>query len=268
MKGDFHIHTVHSDGVYTVTEIIKLAQNLDYIAITDHDTFSGAKEAIKHPSQLRIIFGVELSTDYYGESVHLLGYFPNPKTTDILEARLIKQQQHRIERAYAIRDRLRSFFNIDFDFDMIKNSDSITRGSIARAIIAEGYPYSRIEIFDKMIGIGRPAYIPSTKLTTEEGIRLIKKCKGLVFLAHPVLLKKTKPEAIIALGIDGIEAIYPANNNADEEKYRGLAHRYGLLVSGGSDFHDFDDGMHGVIGETYLSGNDLLDFIRKMDEFK
>ena len=266
MKADLHIHTTHSDGAYAVPEILEMTRRLDYIAITDHDTFAGAKEAIAlSPARPKIIYGIELSTDYRGESVHLLGYFPDPAATGGVEERLLEQRKNRRARADAIRDKLRKLFNIEIDFSAYEGTESITRGTIASAIIERGYPYTREEIFDKMIGSGRPAYIPSTKLSTPDGIELIKENGGLVFLAHPVLLQKIEPEEIISMGVDGIEAIYPANNKADEKKFRDLAREWRVLISGGSDFHLLDDNMHGKVGKTTLRGKDLKNFLRALD---
>jgi len=263
MKADLHIHTKYSDGAYTVQEILSFTKDLDYIAITDHDTFSGAKEAY-NLNNTKTIVGIELSTDYYGESVHILGYFRNLEDIEALEVLLVNQQQNRINRAKLISQKLKDIFNIEIAFDDISKPESITRGTIADAIISKGYPYSRIEIFSKMLGDGQPAYIPSTKLSTKAGIEVIKVNNGVAFLAHPILLKRTNILDIIKLGIDGIEAIYPLHNKRMEKQYRVLAKEHQLLISGGSDFHDCNDGLHGNIGSSYLSNNDLDKFLLRM----
>lgn len=265
MKADLHIHTTHSDGAFSVAEIIAMARNLDYIAITDHDTFSGAREALAiAPDKPKIIFGIELSTENRDESVHLLGYFPDQGTIAGLEEKLLEQRRHRRTRAEAIRAKLKELFNIEIGFSGYEATESITRGTIASAIIERGYPFTREEIFDRMIGSGRPAYIPSTKLSTKEGIKLIRENGGFVFLAHPVLLRKNDPEEIIRMGVDGIEAVYPVNNKGDEKKYRRLAAEWDLLISGGSDFHILNDSMHGKLGGTPLKGRDLDLFLRAL----
>jgi len=268
MRGDFHIHTTYSDGSYTVDEILKMAKDLDVISITDHDVLSGVLEAKKIEDKLdiKIIVGVELSTKYKNESVHILGFFNNLTEITKFEGYLKKQRKKRLERAFKINDKLRELYNIDLNMDFVERHPSITRGTIANEIISQGFPYNRKHIFDKMLGDDSPAYLPSTKMSTQYGIKLIQECHGLAVLAHPVLLKKVKVEEIIEMGIDGIEAIYPANTNADTSRLMRLAKANKIFITGGSDFHSKDDNKHGNIGDIYLEGNHLDIFLKKLME--
>jgi predicted metal-dependent phosphoesterase TrpH len=269
-KADLHMHTTYSDGSMTLKEVIQLAinANLDYISITDHDTLKGSIEAYNLQEiyeEIKFIIGFELSTESNDESVHILGYFKDSTNLDRLEDFLDDQRKQRVVRAHKIKDALLKHFNIDLNMDFADSLYSITRGSIANEIIKQGFPYSRKEIFDKMIGNGCPAYYPSTKLTTKHGIKLIHEYGGLAVLAHPCLLKKNNPEDIIKLGIDGIEAIYPMNKENDEIIFRGFAKKYNLFITAGNDFHTFHDGKHGNIGELVLTNNDLEIFLKKLD---
>ncbi|NLD26447.1 MAG: PHP domain-containing protein [Acholeplasmataceae bacterium] len=265
--GDFHIHTTYSDGLFSVEEVLAMAKNrnLSIIAITDHDVLAGSLKAKSLESaELKAIVGIELSTEYRGESIHILGYFPDPKNLEGLEEFLNEQREGRKKRAFLIKELLLKHFNIDLNMDFTKSMPSITRGAIAQAIINQGFPYTHDEIFTKIIGRGCPAYLPSTKLDTESGIRLLKEYGAFTVLAHPVLLKKNAPEDIVQMGVDGIEAIYPVNTNEDTEKFIHLAQKEGLFVTAGSDFHGFDDAKHGNLGEHYLEGRNLEIFLNKI----
>ncbi|HHX79721.1 MAG TPA: PHP domain-containing protein [Acholeplasmataceae bacterium] len=271
MKADLHIHTKYSDGIYSVAEIIQLAKerNLDVIAITDHDVLKGALVAQDYQDEdIKIIIGMELSTEYNNESIHILGYFPDRSDLEVLDAFLEKQREGRIERAHKIKAKLFEHFNIDLKMDFIESVSSITRGTIAREIIRQGYPYSNQEIFDKMLGNGCPAYLPSTKMNPKFGIKMIHEYGGLAVLAHPVLVKNSSLEEIIAFGIDGIEAIYPANNTGDEARFRRYAKKHKLFITAGSDFHSPNDSKHGNLGEYLLRDRELEIFLNKLTEVK
>lgn len=267
MRGDFHIHSNYSDGVFTIEQLLELAKekDLDYIAITDHDVISGALHAYNIQSTVKVIVGLELSTTLQNESVHILGYYTDLSKIHMIEDYLETQRKNRLERAKKIKELLLQHFNIDLDIGFMKKIDSITRGTIANEIIKQGYPYTKELIFDEMIGKGCPAYLPSTKMTTEFGIHLIKETNGLAVLAHPVLLKKAKIEDIIEMGIDGIEAIYKENQNGDEDRFVKLAQDNNLCITAGSDFHSFNDHKHGDIGEVFLEGEYLEIFLNKLE---
>jgi predicted metal-dependent phosphoesterase TrpH len=269
LLGDFHIHSTFSDGVYSVEEVLALAKkrNLSYLAITDHDVLAGSLIAKSlETDELRVFVGIELSTEYREESIHILGYFPSPNNLQGLEDYLLKQREARRIRALRIKELLLKHFDIDLNMDFTEDMPSITRGAIAQAIVSQGFPYSKEEIFARMIGQGCPAYLPSTKLDTVAGIRLLKEYGALTVLAHPVLIRKSNPEEIVNMGVDGIEAIYPVNTKEDTEKFLRLAASKGLFVTAGSDFHSFNDHKHGNLGEHYLEGRNLEIFLAKMTE--
>jgi predicted metal-dependent phosphoesterase TrpH len=267
MKADLHSHTNFSDGKYSPDELLDYAinNNIDIISITDHDTFSGVKEAVKINKNIKVILGIELSTYLNDESVHILGYFKNLDNVEKMEPILNDLIIKRKSRAIVMLDKLEEFFNIKLDRSFLDDIQSITRGTISKEIIKQGYQYSNREIFTKMIGDGCPAYLPSTKMDTKFGIKLIKDAGGLAVLAHPMLLKKNDPINVVKLGVDGIEAIYP--NQADKENiFRKIAKDNSLFITGGTDFHYYNDGRHGNLGQTYLSGDDLNIFLEKLDE--
>ena len=269
MKGDFHIHTQFSDGTLTVEEVLQEAhKNLDVISITDHDTLSGVKQAVSMAEayQIQVIYGLELSTEWQGESIHILGYFKDLKAISILEETLQTQRMHRVNRCKEIIARLEKYFQIKLDITPLLKLHSITRGSIASEIIAQGYPYSKTQIFSTMLGEGCVAYLPSTKITTTEGIALLRQAQATIILAHPILLKKNQYQDLIAMGMDGIEAIYPINTKEATKRFKKFALSHGLVYTAGSDFHSFNDYKHGNIGCCPLEGEALTTFLKKVLE--
>ena len=270
-KADLHGHTVNSDGELTVLEIIEEAKSkgLDIYSITDHDCLKGADEAYflskERDLGINIIYGIELSTYRNGESVHILGYFKDRIENTPLNELLINQARLRKERAYKMFDLLEEKFGIVLDRKTIEERPSMTRGTMANMIMAAGYNYSRGEIFSKLIGDGCPCYLPSSKLDTKDGIRIIKESGGIAVLAHPCLLEHNYAEDIINLGIDGIEVIYPSVKNR-ETKYRDLARKNGLVVTGGSDFHFKNDKRHGEIGSCVIKGREVKAFLIRLNK--
>ncbi len=277
-RGDFHLHTTASDGRLSPSELVKMAgrRGMDIIAITDHDTVSGIDEALDagRKIKLKVIPGIELSTLCYGKSVHILGYFKaisniSPEFKNFLQ----EMSEYRKKRAKKIVDNLYKFFNIKLDYQSIlENAHNIvTRPHIAQAIIDSGYNYSFKDIFTNFIGDSCPAYVPTKKLSTEDGVKLLKSLNSVVVLAHPVLIKDVNMETLLKLPFDGIEAIYSMNAPKDTEKFIKYAEKYNKIITAGSDFHglprkDRDDPEHShSIGEVYLEEKDIEIFLNKLN---
>ncbi|OOM81657.1 DNA polymerase III PolC-type [Clostridium puniceum] len=215
LKSDFHIHTSYSDGILSPIEVVQRANknNVKVLAITDHDTLNGIDEAIEESVKYGILLipGVELSTQHNNESVHILGFFKNGnyKNQELIDE-LNKIKNHRVIRAKKIVHKLKEEFTIEVNLEKILNhaNDTVARPHIAREIIKSGYPYTVNEIFDRFIGKGCRAYVPTLKLSTAEGLKLLKKYNALVFLAHPKLILKSNIDEFLALNFDGLESIY------------------------------------------------------------
>ncbi|MBQ5696376.1 MAG: PHP domain-containing protein, partial [Clostridium sp.] len=258
---DLHTHSTASDGKFSPKEVVKKAydRGVKYLALTDHDTLSGIAEAKEEAEKLGLNFipGIELSTTYKGETIHILGYFrgddyKNPELNNYLED--IKKK--RIERAHEIVRRLKKFNDIEIDVnEVLKNGkDTIARPHIAKAIIDAGYNYSKEYIFDNFIGDHCPAYIPANKLDSEDGIKLLRKYNAVVVLAHPVLLKKLDIMDVLHLDFDGIEGIYSLNTPEATENFLKIVDKKGLITSCGSDSHghEDDDAKHGILGSQSM----------------
>lgn len=274
LKVDFHVHTSCSDGTFSPSEVIKRAykNNVRYLSITDHDTLSGLDEAIEESNKygITLIPGIELSTQHNNESIHILGYFKdNNFRNEDFAKELAKITNHRIIRAKSMVDKLKDEFNIEINFDKIFNEakDTIARPHIAREIVNCGYPYTLDEVFDKFIGKGCKAYVPTLKLSTIDGLKLLKEFNALVFLAHPKLISNTDIDEFASMNFDGIEAIYYQNTHEENQKFLKLANDNNLLVSNGSDFHGDlkNDTRHGDIGSVELPSEFLSRLLNSLN---
>jgi len=261
LKVDFHVHTTSSDGVLSPTEVIQRAHenNVKYLAITDHDTVLGLDEALEESLKydVTLIPGIELSTQHKNRSVHILGFFKdNDFKNEELSKELNKIKNHRVIRAKKIIHKLKEEFNIEISFEKIlkDSKDTIARPHIAREIVNCGYPYTVDEIFNKFIGNGCKAYVPTLKLSTSDGLKLLKKYNALVFLAHPKLILNSNINELLCMNFDGLESIYYQNTPEENQMFLDLANRNNLLTSCGSDFHGNleTDTRHGDIGSVDL----------------
>lgn len=253
---DLHTHSTSSDGKFSPKDVVKQAfeNGVKYLSITDHDTVSGTFEALEEAKNLGItlIPGIELSTEHNGESIHVLGYFKgddykNPELLQILD----KIKKGRVERAYKIVEKLEKYFKITLDINKVLagGNDTITRPHIAKAIIYAGYPYDTTYIFNNIIGNDCRAYVPSTKMSTEEGVEILKRFNAFAFLAHPIYIKKTPLEEILKFNFNGIEALYAQNTEEQTNILLEIVKRRKLFTSFGSDCHGIlNDPRHSAIG--------------------
>lgn len=272
-KGDFHIHSYASDGKLSSKEIILIAKNsdIDIISITDHDNTNSIEDGLVEADKnnIKLIPGIELSTIYKKESIHILGYFKNDMYKEqAFQNELSLIATHRQIRAKEMVLKLHEFFNIDIDFEKIYNDSKgvLARPHIAKAIIEAGYPYGWEYIFNNIIDKKSPAYVSNKRITLADGIKLLKSFGALVVLAHPVLIKNSSINELIKFDFDGIEAIYPLNTVGDTKKYIEIAEINKKFITAGSDFHGLGniDSTHGIMGEVYLQGHYLKSFLHHL----
>ncbi|NGZ97865.1 MAG: hypothetical protein CV089_17375 [Nitrospira sp. WS110] len=245
---DLHLHTTHSDGSCTPTEVIGLAHQagVTALAITDHDITSGIPEAIAAGEQygIEIIPGVEISSLMGSSELHILGYFLDWQDNDLNQRfKILRDSRH--HRNPQIVDRLQSL-GIDITYDEVRalaGSDSVGRPHIARALMNKGVVTSAKEAFDRFLGDGKVAYVPRDLPSPADAIRWIKEARGLAVLAHPTWVKLTDQpltelvRRLKADGLDGVEVYYSTHAARQTREYLSLAQQLGLLVTGGSDFH-------------------------------
>ncbi|MGE5473717.1 MAG: PHP domain-containing protein [Ignavibacteriales bacterium] len=246
MKGpiDLHVHTTASDGTLTPYQLVKHAseKGLSAVAITDHDTIAGIKEAISAGQEfgVEIIPGLEISVDHESE-MHILGYFLKPSVE--LENRLKDLRVRRNKRNVKIINKLNEF-GFDISIDEIQNKarhESVGRPHIASVLLSKGYVKSISEAFDVYLAEGRKAYFERERISPKEGIDLIKNAGGISVLAHPKYLRQDGVEDVIAslkeVGLQGIEVYYSMNKKEEIIRYKRIAKRLCLIATGGSDFH-------------------------------
>ena len=242
-KADLHTHTIHSDGALSPLELIAKAKSvgLRAISITDHDTINAFAEAMVFGDEhgIEIIPGVELSTNYNGSELHVLGYFVDTKNKNLLESLTVFREE-RLKRVERIVDKLNRM-NIPLTVESVlanAGSGAVGRPYVANALVNEGHASSYQQAFNKYIGEGRPAYEKKSVVSPEETVRLIANAGGLSFLAHPGRsIDEATLTHLIKSGLDGIEVIHPSHTPELVNYYRGIVSQYCLLESGGSDFH-------------------------------
>jgi hypothetical protein len=257
---DLHIHSTASDGRLTPADIVREAaeRGLTFIALADHDTVDGiapAQAAAQAFPGLKVIPCVEISTDIPHDEVHVLGYFIDYADHE-LRATLDRFKNSRLRRAQGMVAKLADLgIHIDWQrVQEIAGGSSIGRPHIAQAMLEKGYITSIKQAFAEYLGHDRPAYVEREKMTPAETVELIIKAKGLPVLAHPLTL--SDPEAMIvelkAAGLVGVEAYYDGYTSEEINRLVGLANRYELIVTGGSDYHGLEPNT-----ETGIGGADL-----------
>lgn len=226
-------------------EIVSFARycGLDAISITDHDTFAGARKALKLKEGIHIIPGVEISVAYDPGTLHILGYFP--AFPDEFEKILERLQLARTIRFPKILEKLNKLGLALSPADVltISGDGQIGRPHIAKALIEKGHVKDFEEAFIKYLGKGKPAYVEKDRLTSTEAIDAIIGFGGIPVLAHPFTLNLPKQdlrdyiENLVKQGLKGIEIFYPDHTRALRKFYLDIAKDLKLLATGGTDFH-------------------------------
>lgn len=248
MKGDFHIHTYYSDGVFAPEKITDLAveAGLEVIALTDHDNVLSYGVAQKHIDEnnlnLKLIQGIEVNTLYKEYEVHILGYFPNIEDNDFKN--LLKvQQQARIKQTKEILALLNKKEGIKIKFEDVKNmvaeGGSIGRPHIAKAITNVGGTSNIMEAYKKYIHRDSPVYVERKTVSPYDAVEVIYDAGGIPVIAHPydIDIAEDLIKNLMNCGLLGIEAYHRKHSPAIVEYFSSMAENLGLIVTGGSDFH-------------------------------
>jgi predicted metal-dependent phosphoesterase TrpH len=249
---DLHTHTTASDGRCTPTELVARAKSagVTVLGVTDHDTVAGCDAAATacRDAGMEFVPGIELTAIRDEVDVHVLGYFIDTDAAP-LSVFLAEQRQRRFDRVGRIIARLAQL-GMPIDADAILRAahaqpgTSIGRPAIARALVAAGYVANTNDAFSAWLSRGRPGFVPRDGAAPEHVIAQIHAAAGVASLAHPGLLARDEWIAgLVAAGLDAIEAYHTNHDEAATGRYRALAARYGIAVSGGSDYHA--DRSHG-----------------------
>jgi len=240
---DLHMHTLFSDGTFTAKQIVMEAEasGICAISITDHDSVGAVLPSVEEAKEknIEVLSGVELSAEYDGMEIHILGYLIDCGNKAFLE-KLEFLRNVRVERIYRITEKLKSI-GVTLDAEKVfavSGLGTVGRLHVARAMVKEGIAASIYEAFAKYIGDKGPAYVANFRLTPEEAIKIIKEANGIPVLAHPYCLNRDDLiPMFVDFGLMGLEVYYPEHTQSMINYYLGIAKNFGLLVTGGSDFH-------------------------------
>lgn len=246
MRIDLHMHSTFSDGVLTPTELVDKAVDaeVDVISLTDHDCLDGLPEAMRAGQEkgVEVVTGCELSCEYRGRDLHVLGYGVDPHH-DAFQNALHQFRETRHKRGIKIVEKLNGLgVNIEPAEVLAKAGEgALGRPHIAAVLVDKGVVSKPGEAFDKYIAEGGPAYVGKYKMSTREAIDHIQGADGLAFIAHPGVFLENIDELfdLIAEGFDGVEVYHPTHTSRRAEELKEIADKEGLLVSGGTDFHGF-----------------------------
>lgn len=259
---DLHLHTTASDGVKTPSEMVRYAKNkgLQAIAITDHDTIEGLEEGLAEGERIgfEVIPGIEISAEHSPGSMHLLGYFIDIRDS-LLNERLKYLQKAREERNPRMVEKLNQLgVHITYE-EVLKASGGgqVGRPHFAQVLIEKRYVKNFQEAFDRYLKKGAPAYVDKLRFTPAEAIRFIQEARGVAVLGHPNTLGlngygelERLITDLIKVGLKGIEVFYPEHSASEIDQYRGLAEKYGLVTTGGTDYHGIEkEGLDVGVGK-------------------
>ncbi len=245
---DLHTHTCASDGSDKPSDLVKKAARLGLkaIAITDHDTLSGLSEACAQgvESNIEVIRGCELSVHSEGGELHILGLWIEDNAQELEEA-LERLRKFRTERNKIMVERLNNM-GLDICYADVLNvagGDAVGRPHIAKVLLQKGYITSINQAFTSYLGSKGKAYAKKEILNMDEAMRLLNNAKASISLAHPGLLSCSEQcltkllLQLKSLGLTGIEAYHSAHTRSNEDMCIRLAQKFGLDITGGSDYH-------------------------------
>lgn len=249
MRIDLHVHSSASDGVFSPAEVVRKAHanGVEVMALTDHDTVSGLKEARKEAEKLgmRFIDGVELSVSWGGRTIHVVSLGPKKfEPYRELSEKLSKQRDLRARTIASKFDAMGIYNTYEQALDLAGNGLNLSRRHFALALVQRGTVGTEDEAFEKYLRDEGPAFVKTQWMTLPEAMRFIRETEGVAVVAHPGRYNFAAPlttidllEEFKALGGDAIEVTTGSHYEAENERYTRVALNMGFLASTGSDFH-------------------------------
>lgn len=242
MRVDLHAHTNASDGEHSPEELIQIARErgVTVLGVADHDTLAGIERAVAAAHRygdIEIIPAVEFSTDWEKREIHVLAYmvdYLDPATIALAD----KFREGRLGRAQKILAKLEAL-GVPVEFDTvaeIAGDAAIGRPHVARAMLAAGHVASIQEAFDKYLASDKPAYVEYESATPHQAVEMIRAVGAVPVLAHPRQVTRIIPD-LVKVGLVGLECHYAEYDDATRRELVELAKQYGLIQTGGSDFH-------------------------------
>lgn len=253
---DLHCHSTASDGLVEPEQVVETARTvgLAAIALTDHDTVGGVERARAAGERLgvRVVAGTELSAHVGHEEIHLLGLHLDD--VGAIAGAMARFRDDRVSRAEQMVAKLVGL-GITVTMDDVQREaagGAVGRPHVARAVVAAGGARDVREAFDRFLGNGRPAYVDKPRLAAADAIRLVHEAGGVCVWAHPGPDgRRDRVEPLVAAGLDGLEVLHPRHGAEDEARLGALVDHFGLVSSGGSDWHGTTDGFR-VLGQMQV----------------
>lgn len=267
---DLHTHTENSDGTYSVEELIKLAKEkeLEILAITDHDTIDGLFEVEKFSKKydIEILKGIEMSCNLNGKDVHILGYGLNLEDENF-KKELVRIEKIREERNLKIIKKLNDLkLNVSIEeLKKIATGKIISKAHFAELMLSKGYVYTKGEAFKNYLGKTGVAFVEKKNYEPIDAVKMLEANGAFISLAHPKLITEDDKEIeklIVELkkyGLQGLEVNYYSFSDKDREKYKKIAKKYNLIITGGSDFHG-GNRVEVSLGDSGLNREEVLVF--------
>jgi predicted metal-dependent phosphoesterase TrpH len=246
---DLHTHTTFSDGSQTPTELVEeaAAMGLSAIAVTDHDTVDGLPEALAAGERLgvEVIPGVEINLEHDRITMDMLGYFLAGLPTDELQRELAEMRGYRDERNARMLARLAELgLPLEAeDLAAAAENGAVGRPHIGEAMVRRGYVSSISEAFELYLRRGAPAWVDRRRLAFGHALKLLRASGALPVLAHPGIIHTDVAglnhivRDAARVGLAGIECYYPLHDADTVARCLGLARKYALVPTGGSDYH-------------------------------
>lgn len=267
---DLHTHSSVSDGTETPTELVDaaVAAGLSAVALTDHDSTAGWDEALAEASGtgLTVIPGMELSTNYGPASVHMLAYLFDPLDATII-AETARIREGRLHRAERIVERIQADYDLTWEEVLAQSVDggTIGRPHIADALVVRGYVTDRSAAFESILhwrsGYYEKYYAPAPI----DGVKMIVAAGGVPVLAHPAtfgryrVIEEDTIAELVDAGLFGLEIHHRDNTEDGKVRLYELAEKFGLRVTGSSDYHG--EGKPNRLAENSTSPAVLADLI-------
>ncbi|MDN4600102.1 PHP domain-containing protein [Paenibacillus sp. F6_3S_P_1C] len=272
---DLHTHSQASDGMQPPAENVKLAKQrgLSAVALTDHDTVAGVSEAQRAGREygIDVVAGVEISTRAGGKDIHVLGYYVNIEDEQFLE-RLRGLREAREERNHLIIAKLQEL-GLEISWQEVidglgrplEPDESIGRPHMADVLVRKGYAADMRDAFNRYLAEGQPGFVSVPRVAPEDACQWIKDAGGAAVIAHPGLYGDDElvRRILVDAHPDGIEVVHSDHGPEEERRYAELAREFGLIQTGGSDYHGVRQGVvfHGDLGSKTVS-IDVLDKLR------
>ena len=272
MLVDFHMHSIYSDGVKSPEGLLRHAIdcNLSMMALTDHDEINGikalrtAQDQLDPEKTIKIINGCEFSADYKDKSIHILGYRfdeTNKELRDFIEYFKSKREE-RIDEIIRRCNNAGYFISKDELLKKFPKTQAYGRPHIGELLIDGGYAKDINDVFKDILRKDSPCYVPKVKIEVPYIIDIIHKAGGLAVMAHPKLVSSDEYVVeMLAYDFDGMEVYHTKHNDDDVKRYKALATKHNLFITGGSDYHGIPGKAPDKFGDYLVSSENVSEFI-------